>query len=350
MTRFGARGFGLIDWVGAAFSSPLVSLALAVLAAGVFLVFVGARGRRRELVSLSEAAARSVRSRYMPERRILGIAALAVIVVFAAENVIRGYLLNLVDVVSWWRFATPLASSFLAIVVLAALVLLRGSAASESPVVTGVRRSWTTFGPRVGLIVCGIVLVVLVGTTIAAGVASVADDHGRYIWLEIPIPNEGAIDPIRLWFYGWAFGVPVLIALGALIAATGAVLHLNAARAFIRPDTVSSERALRAEVASGTVSIATAGMLLALAGAWRLIASAGSTWQLVIEGQNGGNPYEAVWRFAELGAVAGWLAPAIEIVAFTLLFLVASELRRGTTEPSADAKSSELVEAMESEQ
>mgnify|MGYP001275064827 CR=1 FL=1 len=63
-----------------------------------------------------EAPGRSVASRYEPEHRVLGVAAVAVIVLFATENVVRGYLLNLADVVSWWRFATPVFCAFLGIV------------------------------------------------------------------------------------------------------------------------------------------------------------------------------------------------------------------------------------------
>lgn len=347
MLQFRTADFGLMDWVGAAFSTPLVSLALAVVVVGGLAAFSSTHNTRGRTLALSEAVARSVRARYVDERRVLGFGALAVIVLFVAENVIRGYLLNLIDAVSWWRFVTPVASSFLAIAVLATLIVSRGSAASETPVLTGARRTWATFGPRLGLIGGGVVLLLLVATTIAAGIASAADDHGRYIWLEIPIPNESAIDPIRLWFYGWAYGVPVLIALAALIVATWWSLHSNAARPFIRPEAVPVESAMRAEIASGAVSIATAGILLALAGAWRLIASAGSGSHLVIEGRNGGNPYEAVWRYAELAATVGWLAPALEIIAFTLLLLVAGALRRKWSVREPAAKSDESLEVAE---
>lgn len=343
MPRFTTTGFTPIEMVGAAFSTPLVSLVIALVVAVIIVAFSSSHSAQG---ALSEAAVRSVRARYLPERRTLGIAAIAVVVVFAAEYVIRGYLLNLIDVVTWWRFAIPVASSFLAIAVLLALIVVRGSSAPEAPVVTGARRGWMSFGPRVGLIAGCVVLLVLVSTTIAAGLASAADGQGRYIWLEIPIPNEADIDPIRLTFYGWAFGVPVLIALTALIAASWAALHANAARPYIRPETVTAERALRREVARGTVRIATAGMLLALAGGWRLIASAGSGSRLWIEGQNAGLPYEASWRYAELAAVAGWLAPVLEIIAFVLLLLVAiTLLRRGAPAFVHDSKAELLVES-----
>ncbi|MFB7890980.1 hypothetical protein ACFC1I_02095 [Microbacterium sp. NPDC056044] len=343
MHGFRTANFSPLDWVGAAFSTPLTSLLLAVVVSGAVIAFVGSRASTH--VVLSEGAARSVKNRYAPERRALAIAAIAVVVVFVAENIIRGYVTNLGDAVSWWRFATPIASSALSIAILAALITFRGSAPSEAPVVTGARRTWTTFGPRGGLILCGVVLLLLLATTIAAGVTSAADGRGQYIWLEIPIPNEAEIDPIRLWYYGWAFGVPVLIALAALIVTTALALRVNAARPFIRPETVAAERGLRSEVAGGAVAVATAGMLLALAGAWRLIARAGTATQLWIEGQNGGDPYEAAWRYAELATAAGWLAPILEVIAFTLLLLVAARLRQKWPSPSPDEQLDERVDA-----
>ena len=159
----------------------------------------------------------------------------------------RGYLLNLFDlsmsdVVSWWRYATPVFSAFLGISVVLGLIVTRGTTPPEAPVLPAARRTWLSFSPRRGIIGASIALLVLVATTIAAGLASSPDGQGRYIWLAIPVPNEVAIDPIRPWFYGWAYGVPVLICVAVLTAVTWAVLHTNAARPYIRPETVTAER------------------------------------------------------------------------------------------------------------
>ena len=109
--------FGPLELVAAAFSLPLFSLVIAVLVAGGILV-VASRPRRedRGARQFSEPVARSVRTRYLPEHRALGIAGVAVIVLFAVESVVRGYLLNLfdlnlIDQVSWWRYATPVFSA-----------------------------------------------------------------------------------------------------------------------------------------------------------------------------------------------------------------------------------------------
>lgn len=340
---------GPTEIVAAVFSLPLISLVLALIVAGGILL-VASRPRRQICGSaqLSEAAARSIRMRYLPEDRALGIAALGVVILFAVENVLRGYVLNVPGLVSWWRFATPVFCALLGMSVVLGLIIARGSTPSEMPVVPAVRRTWTSFSPRSSVVGASLVLLVLLATTIGAGLASSANGEGRYVWLEIPVPNEAAIDPIRVGFYGWAYGAPVLMCLAALAGVTWAVLHSNASRSYIRPETVAAERDARREVAIGAVRVTTAGMLLAVAGAWRLIASSGTISYLTIEGQNGGAPYDVVWRYAELAAVAGWCAPILEIIAFILLLLVASRLRRksGTRSPSEHAELDTVVEAV----
>ncbi|HWV48927.1 MAG TPA: hypothetical protein VN035_05670, partial [Microbacterium sp.] len=57
--------------------------------------------------------------------------------------------------------------------------------------------------------------------------------------------------------------------------------------------------------------------------AWRLIAAAGSITDLFIEGDGA---YQAEWRYAELAAALGWIAPVLEVAAFTILVLVAARV------------------------
>ena len=54
---------------------------------------------------------------YRPEHLALAVGAIVVIAVFATENIVRGYLLHLANVVEWWQYATP---------VFAALVVVDG--------------------------------------------------------------------------------------------------------------------------------------------------------------------------------------------------------------------------------
>lgn len=327
MSQSDAPTFGLMDIVRAAFSLPLFSLFLAAVIVGAILIFA-----TRPQVALRPAPGgsaeviRSVHARYRSERVVLAITGVLVIVVFAVENVLRGYILDLGELLPWWRFATALFVAALGLGIVAAIEV-RGAKPSEVPVVSGARRTWTSFGPRVGLIGGVVALVAILATSIAAGLAAYVDSRGDSAWLEIPIPNEETIDPLRLHFYGWTYGVPVLICAALVAAAAWGVLHANASRPYLRPEAVPAERDARRAVARDAVRIATGATLLGLAGAWRLIAGAGTASGLVIEGKNDGAPYEVIWRHAELAAVAGWGAPVLEILAFALLLLVAVRLR-----------------------
>lgn len=308
--------------IAIALSLPLSSLmiAAALVAVGIPLVRrTGRTGRRGDW-----AAERSVARRHLPERRALGIGAVAVTTVYIVEYLVRGHMLNLADVVEWWQYATPVFAATLSLSLPAAMIVTRGTTPPEQAVLSGTRRTWTSFVPRAGLVGAVLSLGALIVTTLGAGAASSADERGRFVHLELRVPNT-TIDPVRPWFYGWDYGVPVLICLAALVAVTWAALRWNAIRPFLRPETVDAERNARDEIAAGILGIAAAGTLLALGGAWRLIARGGSIRHLGIEGDGA---YELTWRYAEFALVAGWLAPAVEIIAFVLLLLVAARMRR----------------------
>ncbi|HCS60102.1 MAG TPA: hypothetical protein DIW46_01715 [Microbacterium sp.] len=337
--------YGLGGLVGAAFSLPAVSLLLALILTVGIVTFTRGPNTDRRLTNLSDDAAIAVSSRYTRERRTLGISALALIVIFMAENIVRGYFLNTYNVVSWWRFALPVFVAFVGLVVLLAVIRFGGTARPAQPAVLAARRTWTSFGPRAGLVGAGVAVVALLVTTITAGLASSPDSQGRYIYLEIPIPNE-SIDPIRPWFYGWAYGVPVLACLVALTAVTLIALHLNAVRPFLRPETAGVEQTARSGIAAGAVRLATAGVLLALAGAWRFIASSGSVSGLVVEGDTPQSGiYEAAWRYAEFAAIVGGLAPVVEIAGFVLLLLVIRQLRRMPVRDQPTARTTQTTDS-----
>lgn len=337
--------YGLAGLAGAALSLPAVSLLLALILTVGIVTFSKRPNTDRRLAKLSNEAGMAIDARYTPERRALGISALAVIVIFMAENIVRGYFLNMADAVSWWRFALSVFVAFVGLVVLLAVSRFGGTARPAPPAILGARRTWTSFGPRAGLVGAGVALVALLVTTITAGFASSPDRQGRYIYLEIPIPNE-SIDPVRPWFYGWAYGVPVLACLVALTAVTLVALHHNAVRPFLGSETAGVEQAARSGIAAGAVRLATAGVLLALAGAWRFIASSGSISGLVVQGdtpQTG--TYEVAWRYAEFAAIAGGLAPVLEIAGFVLLLLVARQLRRTTVRDQPTARAAQTPDS-----
>lgn len=337
--------FGPADYAGAAFSLPALSLVLAILVAGGILLVTSRPSATREAVRPSALLADSVRTRYRPELRSLRFAALAVIVLFLIESVLRGYVWQSPDAVSWWRFATPLAAALIGLLVTLALIAARGTTPPEAPALPTGRRTWLSFSSRTGIASAGTVLLLLTVTTVLAGLASAPDSRGRYVWLEIGIPNEPDIDPLRLQFFGWAYGMPVLVALAATTIVVCAVLDRNAARSFIRPETIPAERSARRAVASAATHIFAGAMLLALAGAWRLIAQAGSSVSVTIDGENSGEPYEVVWRYAELADVLRWGAPVLEILAFTLLIVVLVRPQRTAAARPAAAAPAEMREA-----
>ena len=193
---------------------------------------------------------------------------------------------------------------------------------SDAGATRAARRSWTSFGPKAGLVGWGATLAALLATTITAGLAVSADDAGRFIYLAVPVPNQ-PIESLRFWFYGWAYGLPVLICVTAFTVVTWRSMHASAIRPFRRPDTVAAERSARVEIADRIMGISAAGMLLALAVAWRFIARAGSAGQLTIDGAHSGT-LEITWRYAEFASVAGFFAPILEVIASVILLLIAA--------------------------
>lgn len=314
------------------FAFPLGSLLIAIVIAGCIFAFAPQHPRRRRSTEADRTTDDAVRTRHAPENLALALGALAVILVFAAQNILSGYVLPLVDIVAWWQYATPVAAAALALLVTLVVIRVRGTIPSQIPVLPVVRRTWLSFGPRIGLPVAALTMLLLISTTVAAGLASSTDDQGRSALLIVPVPNEAEVDPLRPLFSGWAYGAPVLVCTLTLVIAAWALLHANAVRPYLRPESVASERSARSRVARDAVRVVIAGALLALGGAWRLIADAGATTQLTIMGVNDGAPYEVIWRYAGLASVAGWLAPLLEIAGFALLLLVASS---GAKRPGA---------------
>lgn len=334
MTMSSSYAFGPAELISGALSLPPFSLVIAMIIAGGIAIFAARPGR----TAASSLDGPATAPRYLPEHRTLGVVSVGVIVVFLAELVLRGSTLAPGAPVAWWQFAVPVFCAAVGLGALFVVIVTRGTTPPEAPVVPTHRRSWSSFSSPTALIVAGFVSLVLVATTVAAGLASSPNGEGHHVWLVIPVPNEASIDPLRVVFYGWTFGVPVLAGLAVLLVAAWGTLDRNAARPYLRPETVTAERAARAATARGTTRIATAAVLLTTASAWRLIADAGNVSTLTILGENGGGPYEAAWRYAELAVVAGWLAPLLELTAFALLLLVAGHgFRRRQTSPTVAA-------------
>lgn len=310
--------------LGALFTMPWVSLVVAAVIACGICVFPGRRAQRESRMRLGAATAGGVVARYSREHRTLGLTAIGVVAVFLAENLISGYVLDLNGVISWWRYAMPVFTASVGIGLLLAIVATLGSTPPERPVAVP-RRTWLTFSPRAGTAGAALAVLALTATTVLAGLASSNINGGPYVFLEIEINNE-PIDPLRPWFYGWAYGIPVLICTAVLLAVMVAALHASAVRPFLRPETVAAEQRERRDVATAITRTATSALLLSLAGAWRFIADAGSVVGLTVQRDGGSDSYTAFWRYGEIAGVGGGLAPLLEIAAFVLLFLVIAQL------------------------
>lgn len=325
MAQSGIPSIPLIELIGAALSRPAVSIVVALAIATVVLLVPWPRAgvRRRSALGapVDTAPDPAVTRRYTPELRMLEVGALAVLLAFVVEHVLRVYVFSMASIVEWWQYATPVFAGALVLGILLALIAHRGTARPEQPVVAS-RRTWVSFSSRAGLIGATAAVALLVATTIAAGAASSPDERGRFIYLAIPVPNT-RVDPLRFWFYGWAYGIPVLICLAALVVVAWATLRSNALRPFIRPDTVGAETAARTRIATAVATIATASVLLALAGAWRTIGRAASPTTVAVANEG---PYDMVWRYAEFAAAAGWLAPIVEIAALAMLLIVGGRM------------------------
>lgn len=313
--------------LGALLSMPWVSLILA----GIIAVGITVTPVWRARSATTGSAPVGVAPRYAPEHRTIGVAAIAVVVVFLVENLITGYALDLRDVVSWWRYATPVFAASVGVAALLLVIITSGRRAPELPVVSA-RRTWRSFSSPLGTAGAAVAVLALTTTTVLAGLASSNIDGGPYVFLEIDVPNE-SIDPLRPWFYGWAYGVPVLTCTVGLVIVAVAALHANAVRPFLRPETVAAEQRERRSVALGIARIVTAAALLALAGAWRFIADAGSVTSLTVLGDEGSDSYTAFWRYGELAAIGGGLAPLLEITAFVILLLATAQLAPHRIDP-----------------
>lgn len=322
----------------ALFNNPLalvqVMLSLTIGSLFIAIVIVAAigivrRGRHAGARSQTRAASDDIGpatdvivARYRAEHAVLRIGALAVVAVFTTEWIVRALFLDLVNVVEWWVYATPITAAAFAI--MAALVPLtrRARTSARRPSLSTTPRTWRSFSNRFDLALGGTSVALLLATTVIAGLASSSDEAGRFIYIDIQIPNTD-VDPVRPWFYGWSFGVPVLIALAGLVFVTIIALAANAARPYFASEAMPAERRGRERTASAIAWIASGATLIALGGAWRFVTRASLTG-LHIEGDDGEvTSYVSGTDLSAFATVLDWAAPAVEIAGFALLLLIA---------------------------
>lgn len=303
----------------------LLAVPVTSLVGAVFVALAVAAWRARAEADGARRAAAVVdgrlRDRYLPQRIVLAILAVAVGAAFVGAYLFRVFVPADWSEVPWLRFTLPLIVAFVGLAVLLVVALRRGDHASGEPVL-GRRRTWTTFVDRHALVGVALAAILVAVTTLIGGAVSSPDAEGRSTMLEIPVPNVAGVDPLRVSFYGWAYGAPVLVMLGLVLLVGWSVLHAAAALPFLGPGVVAAERDLRRGIAAGALGILTAVVLLTTADAWRLIARSAQVSSLEIMGVNDGRPYEVAWQHSEFATLAAWGAPVLEICAFTILLLV----------------------------
>lgn len=161
----------------------------------------------------------------------------------------------------WSRYPLPLAFGIVTLVVLI-VVLNHRVTAPEAPVHPIQRRDWWTFSARPDLVV---VLTVAVMSLLTCTIAGVSSD-----WMTISMPSGGGYSD----FFGWAYGLPVLIGTLLMASLTVMALRANAHPPYTRPDTAGVEADARRIMATSITRAATAAILIPLGGALIFVGSA----------------------------------------------------------------------------
>jgi hypothetical protein len=280
----------------------LVALAFGWLPVVIALLAVGALAAARRTARLPKGARR------------LGLwGGLALLAVWGLANVLVYF--GEPWRAAWWVQTAPVIVAAGA----AAALLVRAYRAPqrpEVPVSPVARRGWLSFTRRRDAIVGGVVLAALLVTILVAGAASAIGPDGTYSAIEIPVGDQG---PGYATFFGWAYGVPLLAALAVLVGAMVWALHVDAARPFLRPDTVEAETGTRRAASRAVFALAISAALLALGSALDVIANAGLG--SVGVGIPGVGTFNYSTGYAALAPAMLWLGRALTLAAMVLLAL-----------------------------
>ncbi|WP_150958751.1 hypothetical protein [Microbacterium testaceum] len=272
----------------------------------------------------------------------LGMIAGTVVLGWIADVVLRGYVFDMSATVSWWRFAVPPVIAAAGLLLFAAT---RRTPHPRRPVDAGSvsRRTWTTFGPRYGVVSLAALTVVTIVVTVVFGRMSFAFDPGLAAHVALQVPNTGEA-PVVTVFPGWAYGIPLIVSVLLLAAATVLGLHRNARRPFSAHLSTGSERAHRSGAARNVTAIAIGVVSIALAGLLRM-ARRGVASSMVRMTDSGAESAVTVdIPHADLLTIGGFLAPLLEIGGCALLaLLVLRALGLGVT---AIRRSSDRVEVV----
>lgn len=293
--------------VGAALLSSALMCALLGVVVGVAVVVMRRRVRAGDPVGRTGG-----------DERALAGTAIAVGAVWFVDLVMRGYVLDLSATTAWWQFAVAPAAAGASLCVFALALRASGTRARVTPGVVA-RRTWRSYGPTGSVIGSFGALLVGAGVvTVAFGAASTHSQAGSSDRIALGIPNTD-LDPIVVTFPGWTYGLPFLLALGTLTLATILALRRNAVRPFRDGVSLDDERARRRRISTGVVMVATAGVLLGLAGLLRMAQSA-AAGSMTVSGD--GMPpmtYAIASPYGELLVFGGVVASVMQIAVSAML-------------------------------
>lgn len=229
------------------------------LLAGAFLlgiVVACLRASRRRLISEKVDGTGS-------QRIVAGL----VILMWFINTVVTAVWVRFPDI-SWWTFAAPLAVAASGILA-GRLITPRRPQRAGTPAFVAIPRTWRSFVDRriraVAIVAASLVIV----TTLICGAVSSPDEYGRFVLLEFGDAGSAT-------FYGWAFGVPVLIGVALLLGVARLSLTHIASPPFINPATVPDETRSRRAASNAVAYLATAVLVLTLGAVLGMVGGAGS--------------------------------------------------------------------------
>lgn len=306
-------------------SSPVVCAVL-----GVAVALFVARVRRGAVV-----ADRAPRG----ERVAAGGIALAVGVVWVVDIVLRGYVFDMSDTVSWWRFSVAPIAAASGLTILASAMRARAPRRAVDPASMR-RRTWTTFGPLRGIPLFVVVVGVTIAVAVVFGRTSTSYGSGLAAHVALELPNVDAPRVVTI-FPGWAYGIPLIVSVLTLTVAVFSALRRNAVRPFPAAVSLDVERARRAEIARDVVGIGIGATSIVLGGMLRMARAAVATTITTTSESGGVSNLSVSLPHADLVLGGGVVAPLLEIGGLAILvLLVVRSIRvaQAPTRPTAEVR------------
>ncbi|MGJ9426701.1 hypothetical protein ACHABX_12760 [Nesterenkonia halotolerans] len=253
-----------------------------------------------------------------PVRVALGVLAVGALL-YSVTYELRSYLADgmLLVEYDWWAYADLLLGTCVALLGLT-LTITAFRRTPVAPVAPAHPRTWHSFLDAGQLWLLIVPTILLLALATFAGSVSSPDEDGIYRILELDVGEDadGVGGGMLISFFGWAYGLPVAGVALALMLLTLLVLHVNAVRPFLRPETVAAEEASRSTLATLFLLFGAGAVLVTLARATQVVSTAGDI-TLVRDGYQWETSVSAIspWLF--------WAALAIQLLGYVLLLMVA---------------------------